>query len=84
MFRSQVVSFEQPHLANLDGLKLVREVDLEGTMGVLAKIDIMCVVGPHSGSPTGLTGFEIGTQGRKLSTFLRDRSSLPDRDMFRS
>ena len=33
-------------LANSDGLKLAREVDPEGlrTIGVLTKIDLMCVV----------------------------------------
>lgn len=38
-------------LANSDGLKLAREVDPEGTrtIGVLTKIDLMCVICVHSG-----------------------------------
>ena len=37
-------------LANSDGLKLAREVDPEGTrtIGVLTKIDLMCVFCPRS------------------------------------
>lgn len=46
-------------LANSDGLKMAREVDPEGTrtIGVLTKVDLMCVVAPLSFCESANIGF---------------------------
>lgn len=69
-------------LANSDGLKLAREVDPEGTrtIGVLTKVDLMCVIRFALMPEISLSC--PGTKGQMSSTFLRVASFHLDSVMY--